>query len=345
MGIRTPDLLNAIEALYQLSYDPSCVRGSSKRLRLFASMFIVIFMQFKLPSAVVFACVASLALCSCNQETHVPQGDDDFETPTFKKAKEKYEVRDFKSSVELYDEVLRENPRMAKAHFELGLIYDEKMGDFVSAIYHYKRFLRIKPTGDNAKTVEQWIARAELQFATTQPNSPIQSADEIARLSKENLKLRGELDESARQIAKLERAVSQGEASVQEAQSKIQTLLATQQDQRNALAAAQQAAAAAATHPSTAVAPGTSNPLSSTTAGVTPFDVASSEPSSTAPTPVVLPEGARQHVVKSGDTVWKISAQYYPGKVKEGVNKIIEANKSSMPDPARLKLGQPLVIP
>ena len=24
MGIRTPDLLNAIEALYQLSYDPLC---------------------------------------------------------------------------------------------------------------------------------------------------------------------------------------------------------------------------------------------------------------------------------------------------------------------------------
>ena len=25
MGIRTPDLLNAIEALYQLSYDPKCL--------------------------------------------------------------------------------------------------------------------------------------------------------------------------------------------------------------------------------------------------------------------------------------------------------------------------------
>ena len=30
MGIRTPDLLNAIEALYQLSYDPKrCIRGAS----------------------------------------------------------------------------------------------------------------------------------------------------------------------------------------------------------------------------------------------------------------------------------------------------------------------------
>ena len=29
MGIRTPDLLNAIEALYQLSYDPKrCIRRS-----------------------------------------------------------------------------------------------------------------------------------------------------------------------------------------------------------------------------------------------------------------------------------------------------------------------------
>ena len=29
MGIRTPDLLNAIEALYQLSYDPKrCIMGA-----------------------------------------------------------------------------------------------------------------------------------------------------------------------------------------------------------------------------------------------------------------------------------------------------------------------------
>ena len=30
MGIRTPDLLNAIEALYQLSYDPKCFHLEAK---------------------------------------------------------------------------------------------------------------------------------------------------------------------------------------------------------------------------------------------------------------------------------------------------------------------------
>gem|GEM_PF-4504010 len=33
MGIRTPDLLNAIEALYQLSYDPSGSHGGNRALR------------------------------------------------------------------------------------------------------------------------------------------------------------------------------------------------------------------------------------------------------------------------------------------------------------------------
>ena len=32
MGIRTPDLLNAIEALYQLSYDPKCFHRKSQSL-------------------------------------------------------------------------------------------------------------------------------------------------------------------------------------------------------------------------------------------------------------------------------------------------------------------------
>ena len=32
MGIRTPDLLNAIEALYQLSYDPEKTKSYAKML-------------------------------------------------------------------------------------------------------------------------------------------------------------------------------------------------------------------------------------------------------------------------------------------------------------------------
>jgi hypothetical protein len=32
MGIRTPDLLNAIEALYQLSYDPEKIKSYAKML-------------------------------------------------------------------------------------------------------------------------------------------------------------------------------------------------------------------------------------------------------------------------------------------------------------------------
>lgn len=32
MGIRTPDLLNAIEALYQLSYDPKCLIQETKKI-------------------------------------------------------------------------------------------------------------------------------------------------------------------------------------------------------------------------------------------------------------------------------------------------------------------------
>ena len=34
MGIRTPDLLNAIEALYQLSYDPKRSNGSHAKAHL-----------------------------------------------------------------------------------------------------------------------------------------------------------------------------------------------------------------------------------------------------------------------------------------------------------------------
>jgi len=274
----------------------------------------------------------------CTPESHAPRGDDDFETPSFKKAKEKYEIRDFKGAIELYEDVLRENPRMAKAHFELGLIYDEKIGDFISAIYHYKRFLKLKPTGDNAKTVEQWIARAELQFATTQPNSPIDSANEIARLSKENLKIKSDLDEMHRVTAKYERQLGQLEKNFQESQARLQAAIAAQQ------AAAENSAASATQQRPTTPGDFTSTASSPSVPPVTrPFD--GLPDSAPANQQAALPDGARQHIVKSGDTVWKIAAQYYPGNIKEGVDKIVAANKDSMPNPAKLKLGQPLIIP
>jgi len=54
---------------------------------------------------------------------------------------------------------------------------------------------------------------------------------------------------------------------------------------------------------------------------------------------------ARSYKIVAGDSLWKIAHKMYPGDTKNGVEKIKEANKDTMPEGKPLKIGQVLVIP
>jgi nucleoid-associated protein YgaU len=85
----------------------------------------------------------------------------------------------------------------------------------------------------------------------------------------------------------------------------------------------------------------------------TVVDVTTPAPVYTAPQPVVTgtptettvtpaaPTGARTHTIKAGDTLYRLAIQYY-GDGKQS-KKIIDANPGL--DPAKLKIGQTIVIP
>ncbi len=54
--------------------------------------------------------------------------------------------------------------------------------------------------------------------------------------------------------------------------------------------------------------------------------------------------GQRTHVVKAGESLWKISGQYYGKPSTGGVNKILKANPN-LTNANAIKAGQKLVIP
>ncbi len=268
-------------------------------------------------------------LAACTPDRPAAPVDNDYETPVFKRAKERYELRDFKGAIALYDEVLRENPNMAKAHLELGLIYDDKLGDYVSAIYHYRRYLALRPDGDRARIVEQWIPRSELSFAATLPNSPIQNAAEMARLQKSNLQLKQELEESRGRVAALEAARARAEAAPAAAESA-----------GGPLAAAPSAEAPPPAKQGVAVArpPATVPGVGKAPEPVIPRAV----PVNPAPSGA---GGTRLHTVKPGETLWRIAVQYYHGNAQDGVDRILKANTEQLPDAKKLRVGQTIVIP
>src|SRR5262245_18431444 len=55
---------------------------------------------------------------------------------------------DYKGAIAEFEKALETNPRNAKAHYEVGLIYGEQMKDFATAIYHLQQHLRLRPTSE-----------------------------------------------------------------------------------------------------------------------------------------------------------------------------------------------------
>ncbi len=268
-------------------------------------------------------CALLLSSCETKLLRQTPP-DPDAETPTFRAARERFELRDFDGAIRLYHEVLRENPEMARAHFNLGLIYDERKADYISAIYHYTRFLQLKPESREAAVVAQWIRRAELAFAAQLPNSPIENKEEFTRLQRDNMHMQAELLDTRRRLEELERKLTAANARAAQLEQRL-------------------AAASATPRPAPQSAPA----LQSQQTSVPPSAPASDSQQVVSVTPSRLqPASSRRHIVQQGETLFSIARSYYPDRPSgEAVRIILEANSAVLPDANRLRSGMTLVIP
>lgn len=70
-------------------------------------------------------------------------------------------VQDYENAVKEFQTALSYNPNNAKAHYNLGIIYDDSFKDKKQARYHYKAFLDLQPQSDEAEAVREWLQATE----------------------------------------------------------------------------------------------------------------------------------------------------------------------------------------
>lgn len=119
------------------------------------------------------------------------QDSRDERDPLFQQAREKKNAQDNDGAIKLYNEALDNKPRLARAHLEVGLLY-AKREDFVRAIYHYQRYLELRPAAEKRDLVTSLIREAQLCYAASLPNRPPGAIEEIALLKKEIASLRAQ---------------------------------------------------------------------------------------------------------------------------------------------------------
>ena len=203
-----------------------------------------------------------------------------------------------------------------ESHLSAGLIYAEHIKDPLSSIYHFRKYLALRPNGPLTLQVRQRIDAATREFARTLPAQPLenqlQRVDLVAaldRLKQENEALKQELAD-----VKAGRNPGPVPGLENSAAPAINFSLETMPTVRTRPA-----------NPAPRIAPATQTP-----------------PASPAVTrqPAV---GARQHTVQPGDTLSKISQQYYGNRTRW--RDIYAANRGVMKSESDLKVGTLLKIP
>ncbi len=60
-----------------------------------------------------------------------------------------------------YLECLKIDPEDAYVHYNLAILYDDRLNDHAKALRHYRKYLSLKPVGEDAEKIRQWMLYAE----------------------------------------------------------------------------------------------------------------------------------------------------------------------------------------
>ena len=240
-------------------------------------------------------------------------GRDEEKDPNYLTGKNRVAALDHQGAIEAFERALAVNPSSAAPHLELGLIHQQYVAtNWARAIYHFEKYLELRPKANNADLIRQRISQCKLELAKEVPFAAVnqqmqRELEKLDRLNRENADLRQQLEQLKAQLALRSGSTPGGVTAL---------------------------------NPSS---PPGSRPLVPAQAAPNPtaqFAQAVERPASPDPSRDSARASAttKTHVVKSGEWPYSI-ARTYGIKVAE----LLSANPGV--DPRRLRPGQALVIP
>jgi LysM repeat protein len=234
-----------------------------------------------------------------------------------------------------------------ESHLEVGLLYLQHINDPLSAIYHFRRYLALRPNSPQATLVRQRIDAATRDFARTIPAQPLenqlQRVDLVATLDR----LKQENDTLKQDLADLKAGRAESTVVTRNEPAETPTLRSTAMPAASSGSfnfSAPSSNPVLRTKPPSGAAPQSVATPPKATAAPAKTTPAKVSPAKSAPLPAkpAAPAG-RRHTVGPGDTLSKLAQQYYGNRAKW--RDIFAANRDVMKSETDLKTGMQLKIP
>ncbi len=258
-----------------------------------------------------FLIIPMLALLGCNRSA-VELDESDEKNPHYISGRQKLTARDYRGASADFEKALEIQPHNALCHFELGRLLDGddlKPNNLPGAIYHYQKFISLRPQSQKVELVRGFIRDDLIRLAATVPHSNVVPPQEVARLQGENEALRAENED-------------------------LRTRLDQVTTEKN------QSSVAKVAQPGIAI-PHPSPDLPTSSSPKPPAPVApAAEPGSSSGS---RPSAGRKYTVQKGDTLSSISRKFYGSPAL--AEKLYSANRAALPDKNKLAVGQVISIP
>ena len=159
----------------------------------------------------------ALALSGCTWSSTASLEEE--KEPHFLEGKSRVNMLDYAGALESFEQALEVNPKSAAAHFEIGCLCDQKEADPAAAIYHYGRYLKLRPRGDKAEKARERIQACQQQLAAKVSVGPVTQtlqrdqealAEKNKQLAEENRVLRDRVEKLEAMLNAPRMAVNSG---------------------------------------------------------------------------------------------------------------------------------------
>ncbi|GEM_PF-756051 len=230
-------------------------------------------------------------------------------------AKEKLFAGEYEEAAIGFERALEVNPKNAAAHLELGLLHYEHLPNYVSAIYHFRKMLSLRPDHAMAGQIQEHLTRCEMDFASSINLGPLNQNTET-------------------KIRNLLETKTELEEKVQSLEGQLQQMRSVLAAQSNALKAAQENThqAQQASTPNNGSEQGNQNRRPAV------GDESHQKSLQSDVSQVAAKPKYRKHVVRANDSFYKLSRKY-------GVTPKAIAAVNQGVDSTKLQIGQVLNIP
>ena len=113
----------------------------------------------------IFAACAALCLALAAGCGRASDDRRDARDRNLRRAQAARDAEDVDAAIRWCEKTLARRPDSALAHRELALMYDHFKQDYVPALYHYRRYLELRPDSPDRADVEDMMAECGRAFA------------------------------------------------------------------------------------------------------------------------------------------------------------------------------------